>query len=107
VPDPGAFLVACAALVRPDGLLLLSTLNRTLKAYLLAIIGGEYVLRWLPVGTHRWERFITPDELSCYLRAAGLAAPTIKGLVYNPLADVWSLGSDTDVNYLASASKRA
>jgi 2-polyprenyl-6-hydroxyphenyl methylase / 3-demethylubiquinone-9 3-methyltransferase len=107
VPDPGAFLAACAALVRPDGLLLLSTLNRTLKAYLLAIIGGEYVLRWLPVGTHRWERFITPDELSCYLHAAGLAAPTIKGLVYNPLADVWSLGSDADVNYLASASKRA
>jgi 2-polyprenyl-6-hydroxyphenyl methylase / 3-demethylubiquinone-9 3-methyltransferase len=107
VPDPGAFLAACAALVRPDGLLLLSTLNRTLKAYLLAILGGEYVLRWLPVGTHRWERFITPDELSRYLRAAGLGAPTLKGLVYSPLSDVWSLGPDTDVNYLASASKRA
>jgi 2-polyprenyl-6-hydroxyphenyl methylase/3-demethylubiquinone-9 3-methyltransferase len=107
VPDPGAFLAACAALVRPDGLLLLSTLNRTLKAYLLAILGGEYVLRWLPVGTHRWERFITPDELCRYLRAAGLEAPTLKGLVYSPLADVWSLGPDTDVNYLASASKRA
>ena len=106
VPDPGAFLAACAGLVRPGGLLLLSTLNRTLKAYLLAIIGGEYVLRWLPVGTHRWERFITPDELTRYLRAAGLEAPTIKGLVYSPLADVWSLGTDTDVNYLASASKR-
>jgi len=106
VPDPGAFLAACAGLVRPGGLLLLSTLNRTLKAYLLAIIGGEYVLRWLPVGTHRWERFITPDELTRYLRAAGLETPTIKGLVYSPLADVWSLGTDTDVNYLASASKR-
>ena len=105
VPDPSAFLAACAALVRPGGCLLLSTLNRTLKAYLLAIIGGEYVLRWLPVGTHRWERFITPDELSRYLRAAGLEAPTITGLVYNPLADAWSLGTDTDVNYLASASK--
>jgi len=107
VPDPGAFLAACAALVRPQGLLMLSTLNRTLKAYLLAIIGGEYVLRWLPVGTHRWERFITPDELTGYLRAAGLEAPTIRGLVYNPLADVWSLGADTDVNYLAAASKPA
>jgi 2-polyprenyl-6-hydroxyphenyl methylase/3-demethylubiquinone-9 3-methyltransferase len=107
VPDPGVFLAACAALVRPHGLLLLSTLNRTLKAYLLAIIGGEYVLRWLPVGTHRWERFITPDELSGYLRAAGLEAPTIRGLIYNPIADVWSLGADTDVNYLASASKPA
>jgi 2-polyprenyl-6-hydroxyphenyl methylase / 3-demethylubiquinone-9 3-methyltransferase len=107
VPDPGVFLAACAAPLRPDGLLLLSTLNRTLKAYLLAILGGEYVLRWLPVGTHRWERFITPDELSRYLRAAGLGAPTLKGLVYSPLSDVWSLGPDTDVNYLASASKRA
>jgi 2-polyprenyl-6-hydroxyphenyl methylase / 3-demethylubiquinone-9 3-methyltransferase len=107
VPDPGAFLAACAALVRPGGLLLLSTLNRTLKAYLLAIVGGEYVLRWLPVGTHRWERFITPDELARYLRAAGLEAPTVRGLVYNPLADVWSLGADTDVNYLASARKPA
>src|SRR5262245_28052204 len=107
VPDPAAFLAACARLVRPGGLMLLSTLNRTLKAYLLAIIAGEYVLGWLPVGTHRWERFITPDELSGYRRAAGLEAPTIRGLVYNPLADVWSLGTDADVNYLASASKRA
>jgi 2-polyprenyl-6-hydroxyphenyl methylase/3-demethylubiquinone-9 3-methyltransferase len=107
VPDAGAFLAACAAVVRPDGLLLLSTLNRTLKAYLLAIVGGEYVLRWLPVGTHRWERFITPDELSRYLRAAGFSAPTIRGLVYSPLLDVWSLATDTDVNYLASSAKPA
>jgi 2-polyprenyl-6-hydroxyphenyl methylase/3-demethylubiquinone-9 3-methyltransferase len=107
VPDPSAFLRASAALLRPGGLMLLSTLNRTLKAFLLAIVGGEYVLRWLPVGTHQWERFITPEELACYLRAAGLAAPTIRGLVYNPLADAWSLGPDTDVNYLASASKPA
>ena len=107
VPDPGAFVGACANLVRPDGLMLMSTLNRTLKAYLLAIIGGEYVLRWLPVGTHQWERFITPDELSRYLHAAGLKAPTIRGLSYDPLADVWSLGADTDVNYLACAAKPA
>jgi 2-polyprenyl-6-hydroxyphenyl methylase / 3-demethylubiquinone-9 3-methyltransferase len=105
VPDPGAFLKASATLVRPGGLMLLSTLNRTLKAYLLAIIGGEYVLRWLPVGTHQWDRFITPDELARHLRAAGLETPAVKGLVYNPLADVWSLGADTDVNYLASAAK--
>ena len=74
VPDPGAFLQAGAALMRPGGLMLLSTLNRTLKAYLLAIIGGEYILRWLPVGTHQWERFITPDELARSSEAAGLAA---------------------------------
>jgi 2-polyprenyl-6-hydroxyphenyl methylase/3-demethylubiquinone-9 3-methyltransferase len=107
VPDPAAFLKACAALVRPGGLMLLSTLNRTIKAYLLAIIGGECVLRWLPIGTHQWERFVTPDELTRHLRAAGLAAPTVKGLVYNPLADAWSLNADTDVNYLASTAKPA
>lgn len=105
VPDVGAFLKACGALVRPGGLMLLSTLNRTLKAYLLAIIGGEYILRWLPVGTHQWERFVTPDELARHLRAAGLGAPVVKGLVYNPLSDSWSVGGDTDVNYLAAAAK--
>ena len=86
--------------------MLLSTINRTMKAYLLAIIGGEYVLRWLPVGTHQWDRFVTPDELSRHLQAAGLAAPTFKGLVYSPLSDAWSLSKgDTDVNYFAAAAK--
>ena len=107
VPDPAAFLNACAALVRPGGLMLLSTLNRTIKAYLLAIVGGEYVLRWLPIGTHQWDRFITPDELVRHLHAAGLEPPAVRGLVYNPLTDAWSLSADTDVNYLASAAKPA
>jgi 2-polyprenyl-6-hydroxyphenyl methylase/3-demethylubiquinone-9 3-methyltransferase len=105
VPDPAAFLKISAGLVRPGGLMLLSTINRTMKAYLLAIIGGEYVLRWLPVGTHQWDRFVEPQELARYLEAAGLKAPVCKGLVYNPLSDVWSVGGDTDVNYLASAAK--
>jgi 2-polyprenyl-6-hydroxyphenyl methylase/3-demethylubiquinone-9 3-methyltransferase len=105
VPDVGAFLAACAGLVRPGGLLLLSTINRTLKAYALAIIGAEYVLGWLPVGTHRWDRFVTPEELANHLKAAGLGEPVLKGLIYNPLADQWSLGADTDVNYLAAAAK--
>ena len=105
VPDVAAFLKTCAGLVRPGGQMLLSTLNRTVKAYLLAIVGAEYILRWLPVGSHQWERFVTPDELARHLRAAGLGAPVVKGLVYNPLADTWSLGADTDVNYMAAAAK--
>jgi 2-polyprenyl-6-hydroxyphenyl methylase/3-demethylubiquinone-9 3-methyltransferase len=107
VPDPGAFLKTCAALVRPGGLMLLSTINRTVKAYLLAILGAEYVLRWLPLGTHQWERFVTPDELARHLQAAGLDAPQLRGMVYSPLADAWSLSSDTGVNYLAAAAKPA
>jgi 2-polyprenyl-6-hydroxyphenyl methylase/3-demethylubiquinone-9 3-methyltransferase len=105
VPDVGAFLKTCAGLVRPGGLMLLSTINRTVKAYLLAIVGAEYVLRWLPMGTHQWERFVTPDELARHLGAAGLGAPTFQGLAYNPLADAWSLSADTDVNYFAAAPK--
>jgi 2-polyprenyl-6-hydroxyphenyl methylase/3-demethylubiquinone-9 3-methyltransferase len=105
VPDPGAFLKTCAGLVRPGGLMLLSTINRTLKAYLLAIVGAEYVLRWLPVGTHQWERFVTPDEMARHLQAAGLGAPTFQGLVYHPLDDSWSLSTDTDVNYFAASAK--
>jgi 2-polyprenyl-6-hydroxyphenyl methylase/3-demethylubiquinone-9 3-methyltransferase len=105
VPDVAGFLRTCASLVRPSGLMLLSTVNRTVKAYLLAIVAAEYVLRWLPVGTHRWERFLTPDELGRHLQAAGLAAPTFQGLVYNPLTDTWCLSADTEVNYFASAPK--
>lgn len=105
VPDPGAFLKTCAGLVRPGGMMLLSTINRTVKAYVLAILGAEYVLRWLPVGTHQWERFVTPDELARHLEAAGLGAPEVRGMVYSPLGDTWSLSSDTDVNYFAAAAK--
>ncbi len=102
----GAFLRTLASLVRPGGLMLLSTINRTMKAYFLAIIAGEYVLRWLPVGTHQWDRFVTPDELSRHVQAAGLAAPTFMGLVYSPLSDAWSLSKgDIDVNYFAAAAK--
>jgi 2-polyprenyl-6-hydroxyphenyl methylase/3-demethylubiquinone-9 3-methyltransferase len=107
VPEPRAFLATCAALVRPGGLMLLSTINRTLKAYLLAVVGAEYVLRWLPIGTHQWERFVTPDELARHLKAAGLGAPVFKGLVYSPMSDTWALSDDTDVNYLAAAAKPA
>ena len=105
VPDPAAFLKSCAALVRPGGVLVLSTLNRTLKSYALAIVGAEYILRWLPVGTHRWDRFITPAELQAHVHNAGLRVWDTRGLIYNPLRDSWALGSDTDVNYMLSAAK--
>ena len=105
VPDVSAFLAVAASLVRPGGMLVLSTLNRTLKSYALAIIGAEYVLRWVPVGTHQWQRFVTPDELDKIVTNIGLKTDTPRGLVFNPLADTWSLSTDTDVNYFLAAHK--
>jgi len=105
VPDVQAFVASCASLVRPGGMLVLSTINRTLKSFALAIVGAEYVLRWLPVGTHQWDRFITPAELTGHVTAAGMSMGRIEGMVYNPLTDRWSLARDTDVNYLAAATR--
>jgi 2-polyprenyl-6-hydroxyphenyl methylase/3-demethylubiquinone-9 3-methyltransferase len=107
VPDPTGFIALAAGLVRPGGLMLASTINRTLKAWALAIVGAEYILRWLPAGTHRWDRFVTPDEMARYMAAAGLTDMAFEGLVYDPLADRWSLSPDTDVNYFAAAAKPA
>ncbi len=107
VPDVGAFIKTCASLVRPGGLLVLSTINRNIKSYALAIVAAEYVLGWLPRGTHQWERFVTPDELGRFVRAAGLETPRFSGMTFDPLRDRWSLSSDTDVNYLAAAAKPA
>jgi 2-polyprenyl-6-hydroxyphenyl methylase/3-demethylubiquinone-9 3-methyltransferase len=103
VPDVPAFLKLVARLVKPGGVMVLSTLNRTLKAYALAIIGAEFILRWLPLGTHNWDRFVRPDELKAALEHAGLTLTDTTGMVYNPLADEWSLSRDTDVNYFATA----
>lgn len=105
VPDVPAFLKAVAPLVRPGGIMIVSTLNRTLKAYALAIVGAELILRWLPLGTHNWERFVTPDELRAALRSAGFSFADLTGMAYNPLADEWRLGRDTDVNYFATAMR--
>jgi 2-polyprenyl-6-hydroxyphenyl methylase/3-demethylubiquinone-9 3-methyltransferase len=105
VPDPAKFVAECAALVAPGGIAIFSTLNRTLKAWALAIVGAEYVLGWLPRGTHQWGRFITPEELRRYAEAGGLADTHFEGITYNPLQDVWSLNPDTGVNYLMSAKK--
>ena len=106
VADRAAFLVDCAALVRPGGLMFLATLNRTAKAYLLAIVGAEYVMRWLPRGTHDWQRFVRPSEMAAWLRDAGMSLSELCGLTYNPIDDRWSLApQDLAVNYIAVAMK--
>ena len=105
VADVGAFVAAAASLVRPGGLFALSTLNRTLKSFALAIVGAEYVLRWLAPGTHRWEQFVTPDELAAALRAAGLRETQRRGLSYDPLRGEWRLSRDLGVNYFIAARK--
>lgn len=103
VADPAALTRDLVGLTRPGGLLLLSTLNRTPKSFALAIVGAEYLLRWVPKGTHDWRRFIRPAELGRYLRAAGARLDDVTGLGYRP-GDDWRLARDTSVNYLASAT---
>ena len=105
IPDVSAFLTTVAKTVRPGGLLIASTLNRTMASYALAIIGAEYILRWLPRGTHDWNRFVTPEEMAIYFKRAGLDAPRFTGLVLDPIRDRWQLSSDTAVNYFASAAR--
>jgi 2-polyprenyl-6-hydroxyphenyl methylase/3-demethylubiquinone-9 3-methyltransferase len=101
VADVELFLKSCGQMVKPGGLLFLSTLNRTAKAWALAIAGGEYILRWLPRGTHDWKKFLKPSEVVNGLDAAGIAAQEIVGVVYSPLSRAWSLSkSDLDVNYM-------
>lgn len=105
VPDVPDFIRTVSGLVAPGGLLLVATLNRTLKAWALAIVGAEYVLGWLPRGTHDWAKFVTPDELSAAIEAAGLAVRERKGVVYNPLSGAWHLSRDVDVNYMVLAGR--
>jgi 2-polyprenyl-6-hydroxyphenyl methylase/3-demethylubiquinone-9 3-methyltransferase len=103
VPDPAAFLHTLAGLLEPGGALFLSTLNRTRRSYLTAKVGAEYLLRWLPVGTHDWKKFITPTEIGALLRGAGLRVADITGLEFDPLAMRWKAGRDLGVNYLLEA----
>ena len=104
VPDVAEFLKTCRALVAPGGIMVLSTINRTIKSYAMAIIGAEYVLRWLPTGTHTWSRFVTPEEMAKYVAAAGIKLGNVQGVVMDPLSGNWSLSKDdVDVNYMAIA----
>lgn len=105
VADLAGFLGSCAEMLKPGGLMLVATLNRTLKSLALAKIGAEYVLRWLPAGTHDWNRFVTPAELEILLQDAGLNVTRIQGVAFDPLRWEWRLSSDTDVNYMMAAEK--
>jgi 2-polyprenyl-6-hydroxyphenyl methylase/3-demethylubiquinone-9 3-methyltransferase len=105
VTDVGVFLKRCAAMLKPGGMMVVSTLNRNWKSFALAIVGAEYVLRWLPRGTHQWDKFVTPDELAKYLLDNRLVVTEETGVVYSPFADKWSLSSDTDVNYMVVAEE--
>jgi len=105
VADPAKFVALAASLLKPNGLFLASTLNRTLKSFALAIVGAEYVLRWLEPGTHRWEQFVTPEEFSIAARAAGLRVMERRGVAYDPLRRSWRLSSDLGVNYFFAAKK--
>src|SRR4051794_37120754 len=105
VADLSLFVQRCAEMVKPGGLMIAATINRTLKSFALAIVGAEYVLRWLPRGTHQWDKFVTPDELEIAMERAGLRTTDERGVIYNPLADRWSLSRDIDVNYMVLAER--
>ena len=107
VADAGRFLADCASLLKPGGLMLVATLNRTAKAFALAILGAEHVLRWLPVGTHDWSKFVTPEEARAAILSAGLEVEPAIGVAYSPFADRWSISSDTEVNYMLAATRKA
>jgi 2-polyprenyl-6-hydroxyphenyl methylase/3-demethylubiquinone-9 3-methyltransferase len=108
VADPQAYLNACAALLKPGGLMVCSTINRNPRSFAMAIVGAEYVMRWLPKGTHEWSKFITPDELYALIREAGLEPVDRKGFVFNPVSWRWSLSDrDLSVNYVTASTKAA
>ena len=107
VADVALFVRRCAEMVKPGGMMIVATLNRTLKSFALAIVGAEYVLRWLPRGSHRWDKFVTPNELEAAMVRAGLRLRDERGVVYNLFADSWQLSEDMDVNYLMTADKVA
>ncbi|WP_096786957.1 bifunctional 2-polyprenyl-6-hydroxyphenol methylase/3-demethylubiquinol 3-O-methyltransferase UbiG [Rhodobacter sp. CZR27] len=108
VADPQAYLTACRNLLKPGGLMICSTLNRNPKSFAMAIVGAEWIMRWLPKGTHDWTKFITPDELYDLIRKAGLDPVDRKGMVFNPISWSWSLSArDLSVNYVTASVRRS
>jgi len=105
VADLRLFVRSCADMVKPGGIMIAATINRTLRSFALAIVGAEYILRWLPRGTHQWERFVTPNELEAVMSRGGLRQIAETGVIYNPLTGGWRLGSDMDVNYMLVAER--
>ncbi|SLN24928.1 Ubiquinone biosynthesis O-methyltransferase [Pseudoruegeria aquimaris] len=106
VADPQAYIDACAALLKPGGLMICSTINRNPKSFMMAIVGAEHVMRWLPKGTHDWNKFITPDELYGLIETAGLLPVDRKGFVFNPISWSWSISDrDLSVNYVTASTK--
>ena len=105
VEDVNFFLKSCSALLKKNGIMFVATLNKTLKSYLFAIVGAEYVLRWLPIGTHEWEKFVKPNDLINILKKYRLKLDAIDGLKFNLVNDKWSLSSDKSVNYIAKFIK--
>jgi 2-polyprenyl-6-hydroxyphenyl methylase/3-demethylubiquinone-9 3-methyltransferase len=107
VVDVSEFVATCVSMVKPGGLMVAATLNRTLKSFALAIVGAEYVLRWVPRGTHQWDKFVTPQELEGAIERSGMRVIAERGVIFNPLADRWQLSPDMDVNYMLAAAKDA
>ena len=105
VEDVNLFLTTCSKLLKKDGVMFVATLNKTLKSYIFGIVGAEYVLRWLPIGTHEWEKFVTPQELISILKKNNLNLEKIDGMKYNLLTDKWKISEDKSVNYIAKFIK--
>ncbi len=105
VKDINFFLKSCSKLLKKDGLMFVATINKTLKSYMFAIVGAEYILKWLPIGTHEWEKFVRPDDLEKILKKNNLSLNKLDGMNFNILKDEWSVSKDTSVNYIAKFIK--
>ena len=105
VEDVNYFINKSSQFLKKDGLMYVATLNKTLKSYLLAIIGAEYILRWLPIGTHKWDKFIEPSKLIQYGKQNSLKLEKLDGMVFNPIIDKWNISKDSSVNYIIQFRK--